>query len=763
MPAAESTTGRPPELPAHADNRALRVLLGSAGTMHVEHIPARPGKAAPWPDWVPAQVIDSFAGRGIAAPWTHQAAAASHAHAGRNVIISTPAASGKSLAYQVPAITAILSGETVLYVTPTKALAADQFAALSALGIPGLRATVLDGDSTAVERAWARGHARYLLTTPDMLHCALLPGHARWSGFFSRLRYVIVDECHGYRGIFGSHVAHVLRRLRRVVVHHAGVPPVFVLASATLAEPGTCARMLTGLAAEEVTDDGSPRGPLAFGLLEPPRSDSRARQTAAAHAADLLARLVQENVQTLAFIRSRRGAEAVALAARRQLSDGGSSDGSLVAAYRSGYLAEDRRVLEAALSEGRLTGLATTTALELGINITGLDAVLIAGWPGTWASLWQQAGRAGRSGKSAAAVLIARDDPLDTYLVRHPDLLLGHPVEAAVLDPANAYVLAPHLTAAAAELPLTDRDLDVFGSAALPVLDELTGAGRLRRRPAGWFALSKTTTSLRGTGAGPVRVVEKATGRLVGTVDEPSAHLFVHDGAVYLHQGESYLVGELDLANRAALVSPEDPGYTTVARVVTEVAVRDVADHVRWGSSDLRFGDVEVTRQVVSYSKRSADSGASLGETPLDLPPRRLVTRAIWWMIAAEQRERLTVAGIDLGGAAHAAEHASIALLPLFATCDRWDIGGVSADPHPATGQLTVFVYDGHDGGAGFAERGFRSAAAWLRATRQAISDCDCDRGCPSCVQSPRCGNGNHPLSKRGAIALLDALLADTR
>jgi DEAD/DEAH box helicase domain-containing protein len=764
MPAAESTTGRPPGLPAHADNRALSVLLDAAGSMHVEHIPARPGRQAPWPEWVPAQVIDVFADRGIAAPWTHQAAAASHAHAGRNVIISTPAASGKSLSYLVPALTAIMAGETVLYITPTKALAADQLAAVTALGIPGLHAAVLDGDSTQAERAWARGHARYLLTTPDMLHCALLPGHARWSGFFSRLRYVIVDECHGYRGIFGSHVAHVLRRLRRVVAHHAGhdAAPVFMLASATIADPGDCARQLTGLAAQEVTEDGSPRGPLAFMLLEPPRSGSRARRTATAHAADLLARLVQENVQTLAFVRSRRGAEAIALAARRHLSDasldGGSAD--RVAAYRSGYLAEDRRLLETALSEGRLTGLATTTALELGINITGLDAVLIAGWPGTWASLWQQAGRAGRSGKSAAAVLIARDDPLDTYLVRHPDLLLRHPVEAAVLDPANAYVLAPHLAAAAAELPLTAGDLDIFGPAALPVLDELTQAGRLRRRPAGWFAMSRTTTSLRGTGVGPVRVVEKATGRLIGTVDDPSAHLLVHDGAVYVHQGDSFLVAELDLENRAALVLPGDPGYATVARDVTEIAVRDVTSNVRWGDADLRFGDVEVTRQVVSYTKRSSDSGTSLGETLLDLPPRRLVTRAIWWTISASRRDELAAAGVDLGGAAHAVEHASIALLPLFATCDRWDIGGVSADLHPATGQLTVFVYDGHDGGAGFAERGFRAAGPWLRATRQAISDCDCERGCPSCVQSPKCGNNNHPLSKRGAVALLDALLA---
>jgi len=747
--------------------------------VHVERIPARAARPVPWPDWVPAEISDVFAARGIHAPWSHQAAAASHAHAGQNVIISTPAASGKSLAYLLPALTAILAGETVLYLTPTKALAADQLAAVKSLGLGGLHAAVVDGDSTQAERAWARSHARYLLTTPDMLHCALLPAHKRWSGFFSRLRYVIIDECHGYRGIFGSHVAQVLRRLRRIVAHHAiGRPdgPVFLLASATVGDPAGCARLLTGLEAEAVTEDGSPRGPLAFALLEPPltgargEAGARLRRTATAQAAELLARLVRADIQTLAFIRSRRGAEAVALAARRHLESASSRGGdppappgagSRVAAYRSGYLAQDRRGLEAALSEGRLTGLATTTALELGIDITGLDAVLIAGWPGTWASLWQQAGRAGRGGQSAAAVLIARDDPLDTYLVRHPDVLMRHPVEATVLDPANAYVLAPHLAAAAAELPLTAGDMAVFGPAARPVVDELTQAGRLRRRAGGWYALHRDTSSLRGGSIGPVRVIEEGTGRLVGTVDEPSAHLLVHHGAVYLHQGDSYLVSDLHLPDRVALVSTADPGYTTTARVVTEIAVRDVVRQLRTGEAELSFGDVQVTRQVVSYTKRSAETGASLGDTPLDLPPRHLVTHAVWWTVSAGQRDALAAAGVDLGGAAHAAEHAAIALLPLFATCDRWDIGGVSADLHPATGKLSVFVYDGHDGGAGFAERGFQAAAQWLRATRQAISSCECDTGCPCCVQSPKCGTGNHPLSKPGAVALLSVLLGD--
>jgi DEAD/DEAH box helicase domain-containing protein len=768
---------------AGTENRALGILLDDARAgrpVHVEHIPARPGREAPWPPWVPAEVTGAFAARGIRAPWSHQALAADHAQAGRNVIISTAAASGKSLGYLLPALAAVLAGDTVLYITPTRALAADQLASIRSLGLPGVQAATFDGDSTYAERAWARSHARYLLTTPDMLHQALLPRHARWSGFFSRLRYVIIDECHGYRGVFGSHVAHVLRRLRRVVAHHAppdGQPrPVFVLASATVGAPGICARLLTGLDAEEVTEDGSPRGPLAFALWEPPLTEARGeagarlRRTATAQAADLLGRLVRENVQTLAFIRSRRGAEAVALAARRSL-DGASLDGAgaavaagtKVAAYRSGYLPEDRRRLEAALSDGRLVGLATTTALELGVNITGLDAVLIAGWPGTWASLWQQAGRAGRSGRSAAAVLIARDDPLDTYLVRHPEILLRHPVEATVLDPDNPYVLAPHLCAAAAELALTEPDLDMFGPGARTVVDDLTRAGRLRRRPAGWYSMRRDAAreaSLRGAGLAPVRVVERGTGRLVGTVDEPSAHLIVHEGAIYVHQGDSYLVGTLDLGDRVALVEPCEPGYVTTARDVTQIEVRGELRTMTWGQAEVRFGDVQVTRQVVSFVRRRADTGRALGETPLDLPPRHLQTRAVWWTLSEDQAAALTAAGTDLGGAAHAAEHASIGLLPLFATCDRWDIGGVSAARHPATGLLTVFVYDGHDGGAGFAERGFTAAADWLRATRQAIAACDCEAGCPSCVQSPKCGNANHPLSKRGAVALLDTLLA---
>jgi DEAD/DEAH box helicase domain-containing protein len=746
----------------------LRDAQRAGELVHLTHIPGEAGRTTSWPESIRSEVAAALAARGIAAPWTHQAQAAGLARAGRSVILATRAASGKSAGYLAAALSEVLDGGTVLYIAPTKALAADQLKAVRDLGVAGVRAACYDGDSSIAERAWAQSHANYLLTNPDMIHSGLLPSHHRWRGFLRRLRVVIIDECHGYRGVFGSHVAQVLRRLRRVAAHHAAPgsrqEPVFILASATIADPVGCARQLTGLAATAVTDDGSPRAPLTFALWEPPLlhtyAETRARRPATSEASDLLAALVRAEIPALAFLRSRRGAETVALTARDAL--GGDPAGS-VAAYRSGYLADDRRRLEAGLRDGRITGMAATSALELGINISGLDAVLIAGWPGTWSSLWQQAGRAGRSGRAATAVFIARDDPLDSYLVHHPDTLLGHPVEPAVLDPANPYVLGPHLAAAAAELPLTEPDLELFGPAAAGAVDGLAAAGELRRRPAGWYYARHRRPardiSIRGDLGRPVRVVEEATGRLIGTMDEASAHRYVHDGAVYLHQGESYLVGALDLADRVALVEPRDPGYTTQARDVTDIDVIDERRRVSWGAADLVLADVRVTRQVVGYARRRAGEKAKGPQIGLDLPERTLSTVAVAWTIPNERVA--PVAGDDLGGAAHAAEHAAIGLLPLFATCDRWDVGGLSTELHQSTGQLTVFVYDGQPGGAGFAERGFAIAADWLLATRNAIDACPCEAGCPSCIQSPKCGNGNSPLSKPGAVALLNTLLTD--
>jgi len=769
----------------------LRRGAASGRLTHVERLPARAGVRAAWPGWIPPELIAAFGRVGVAEPWTHQAAAADLARAGRNVILATGTASGKSVGYLAPALTAIGEGATALYLAPTRALAADQLNLLHAIGGTaerglGLRPAVVDSDTPHHQRAWARRYATYLLTTPDMLHYGLLPQHERWSGFLRRLRYVIVDECHGYSGVFGSHVAHVLRRLRRVAAHHAEPGSqglVFVLASATISEPSKAAELLTGLPAEAVTADAAPRGAVTFALWEPPlttmRGDGNAplRRGIVAETADLLAELVRDGVPALAFIRSRRGAEAAAAAARSRLTEAGAPElAERVAAYRSGYLPQERRELEQALRAGAITAMAATSALELGINITGLDAVIIAGWPGTRAALWQQAGRAGRAGadggagpeerdgqgsREAIAVLIARDDPLDTYLVHHPRALLHRPVEATVLDPANPYILGPHLCAAAAEIPLTGADLDLFGAAARPLIADLASQGTLRDRGGRWHPTGRRVplTGLRGTGGRPLRIVEETTGRLIGTMDEPSGHVFLHEGAVYAHQGDLYLVISLDLADGVALVQPGDPGYVTSARELTDIGVG--AEHRRcdWGDAAVVFGDVLVTTQVVSFIRRKPDTGQPISEHPLDLPSRTLRTRAVWWTVSPAQRASLSEAGTDLPGAAHAAEHAAIGLLPLVAACDRWDVGGVSADVHHQTGRLTVFVYDGHDGGAGFAERGFAAAAPWLRATALAIADCECAAGCPSCIQSPKCGSGNEPLSKPGSVALLEHVL----
>ena len=774
-------------MPSSAVSRPVADLLhrlsgvpGRDGRLtHVERVPARQPRVGPWPEWVDPDLRRALTARGVAQPWAHQVEAAEAAWPGHHMLVSTGTASGKSLAFQLPALTAAHGardrhgrrGAATLYLSPTKALAHDQLSSLLELGLSA-RLSTCDGDSSRDERDWARAHAEYVLTNPDMLHRSILPGHERWSGFLSSLRYVVIDESHHYRGVFGAHVAHVLRRLRRVCASY-GATPTFVLASATTAEPALTASRLTGLDVRAVTDDASPRGELTLGLWEPPltsftgENGAPVRRAASSETADLLADLVAEDVATLAFVRSRQGVEQVALTAAALLEEVEPGLGARVASYRGGYLPEERRALEASLRAGEITGLAATNALELGIDIHGLDAVLVAGFPGTRAALWQQLGRAGRGAQDALGLLIARDDPLDTYLVHHPEALLGRPVEAQVFDPDNPHVLGPHLCAAAQERPLTAADLPLFGPRAREVVLALTEAGLLRRRAAGWYWTDRhraaDLTDIRSAGGAAISLVESHTGRVIGTVDGSRADGTAHTGAVYLHRGETWLVDDLDLDDHVATMTrcaPGFPGYTTSAREITDITITAERDHQDWGPCRLSFGDVEVSHQVVSYLKRRQPSGEVMAEEPLDLPERALSTSAVWWTVPDDLLASALPAGIDLPGAAHAAEHCAIGLLPLFATCDRWDIGGVSTARHADTGVLTVFVHDGHPGGAGFAERGYRAAREWLTATREAIESCACPEGCPSCVQSPKCGNQNNPLDKQGAAALLGVLLA---
>lgn len=747
--------------------------------LHLHEVEARKAVVEPWPEWVEPSVCSAFEAQGVTHLWAHQAEALAHLRAGRHVVVSTGTASGKSLVYQVPALDALVRGRdgaslrgarspTALYLAPTKALAADQLRRLpvGADGAPLARACTVDGDSSTDERSWARDHAQLVLTNPDTLHHTLLPGHERWSRLFGGLRYVVVDECHHYRGVFGAHVAHVLRRLLRVCAHH-GAAPLTVLSSATVADPAVSAARLTGLEVQAVVDDASPHGPRSVALWEPPLvgaahpSQPPTRRPPTTEAAELLTDLVVEGTRTLVFSRSRRGAESIAQGAQRRLAEVDPRLPAHVATYRGGYLPEERRELEQRLRSGDLLGLAATNALELGIDVSGLDAVVTVGFPGTRAAFWQQVGRAGREGQASLGVLVARDEPIDTYLVHHPQAWLESPVEATVFDPDNPYVLGPHLAAAAQEIPLAETDLQLFGPRAREGVEALEAAGWLRRRATGWFWTRRERAAaladLRGSGGSPVQIVDGPTGRLVGTVDAGSADAEVHEGAVYVHQGQVHVVDAYDVDEAVAVVHAEDPGHSTSARTTTEVSVVGVDRSRTWGDTTVHVGDVDVTSQVVSYTRRRPD-GTQLGEVPLDLPARTLRTRATWWTLHPD-----VVPGVldrtDVPGAAHAAEHAAIGLLPLLATCDRWDLGGLSTAAHPDTGTLTIFVHDGHPGGAGFAERGYEVVEQWLRVTRETIASCECPQGCPSCVVSPKCGNGNDPLDKAGAVRLLDALL----
>ncbi|OMC54478.1 DEAD/DEAH box helicase [Mycobacterium sp. IS-2888] len=741
---------------------------------HVAELPARGGRPQGWPDWAEPDVVRAFADRGVTSPWSHQVRAAELAHAGRHVVVSTGTASGKSLAYQLPVLNALATDPRarVLYLSPTKALGHDQLRAAHALttAIPRLRdvaPTAYDGDSPAEVRRFARERSRWLFSNPDMIHLSILRNHARWAVLLRGLRFVIVDECHYYRGVFGSNVAMVLRRLLRLCTRYSSAPTV-VFASATTDSPGATAAELIGLPVEEVTEDGSPQGARTVALWEPAlRADvtgengAPVRRSAGAEAARVMADLIAEGAQTLTFVRSRRAAELTALGTRARLDDIAPGLSPTVASYRAGYLAEDRSALERALAEGRLRGLATTNALELGVDIAGLDAVVLAGFPGTVASFWQQAGRSGRRGQGALVVLIARDDPLDTYLVHNPAALLDKPVERVVIDPANPYILGPQLLCAATELPLDDAEVSSFG--AVEVASGLVDDGLLRRRNGKYFPAPGLephgAVDIRGSAGGQIVIVEADTGRLLGSVGVGQAPASVHPGAVYLHQGDSYVVDSLDTEDAIAFVHAEDPGYATFARELTDIVVTGSGERLEFGPVVLGVVPVRVTHRVVGYLRRRL-SGEVIDFVELDMPEHTLDTTAAMYTITPEALHRNGIDAVRIPGSLHAAEHAAIGLLPLVASCDRGDIGGMSTAVGP-DGLPSVFVYDGYPGGAGFAERGFRRARTWLGATAAAIEACECATGCPSCVQSPKCGNGNDPLDKAGAIQVLRLVLAE--
>jgi len=733
-------------------------LLASEQVAHLATEPARGAREHPFPDNLHPKVAEALRAAGVESLYTHQLEAFEAATAGRHAIVATGTASGKTLAFNLPVLDA-LAGEPklrALYLYPTKALAQDQARALNGYGVGALRPAIYDGDTPGDRRWQIRRWANAILTNPDMLHIGVLPHHDRWGDVLSNLRWVIVDEAHVYRGVFGSHVGNVLRRLRRIARAY-GSEPQFLFASATIANPGELVQALAGVEAVVIERDAAPRAERTIALWNPELLDEELglRASALSEASMLMAGLVQRGLRTLCFAKSRKTAELIHRFTAERL------DPELAARlspYRAGYTPEQRRTIERRLVEGELLGVSATDALELGIDVGLLDCVLSVGFPGTVASLRQQWGRAGRRGHGLA-VLVASEDALDQYFMREPETLLSRRVEAAISDHENLRVLDGHLRAAAFEGPLDDADREILGDLALERAAELP---ELRRTKAGFVWAGRdypaARVPLRSAEGDSFTVVDVETGSLLGVVERSRAYSTIHRGAVYLHLGEAYLVVELDLETRTALVQPFQGDYYTQVKKETTTAIVEPQRSSRRLGLELWFGAVSVTEQVVAYQRKSIRTQEAIDLNPLDLPETTFDTEAIWFCPEPEQLAGLEQMPVLLG-TLHAAEHSLIAVLPLWAMCDRWDIGGLSTNVHFQTGRPTIFVYDGHPGGVGITERGFDEFEGWVTDTSKLLAGCLCENGCPSCVQSPKCGNLNEPLDKRGALTLLGRLL----
>jgi len=737
-------------------------LLTGEEVAYAADVPARGADVVPIPESLHPRVQTALQELGLTGLYRHQAEAVAAAARGEHIVVSTGTASGKTLAFNLPVLDALAAEPKLraLYLYPTKALAQDQARALSAFRIPRLRPAIYDGDTEAERRWQIRKWSNVILTNPDMLHVGVLPHHDRWGDVLQNLRYVVVDEAHVYRGVFGSHVANVLRRLRRAASIY-GAEPQFLLASATIANPAELAHSLLGLEATVIGDDAAPRAARRIAFWNPPLVDEemQLRASALGEGARLLAELVQRDLRTICFAKSRKAAELIHRFAVERV---GPELGERLSPYRAGYTPAQRRDIERRLVEGELLGVTATDALELGIDIGLLDCAISVGFPGTVASLRQQWGRAGRR-SNGLAVLVASEDALDQFFMREPESLLGRRVEAAILDHANARVLDGHVRSAAFEAPLDEADALFLGPEALERAEVLAEAGDLKRTKAGYVWGGRdypaARFSLRSTTPDPFSVVDATTGAILGVVERERAYSTVHEGAIYLHIGQSYQVLGLDLETRSALVEPFQGDYYTQAKKETTTAIEQPELAERRLGMEVSFGTVSVTEQVIAYQKKGIRDQATLDLVALDLPETTFETEAVWylpepWML--EELEDLP----RLLGSLHAAEHSMIALLPLWAMCDRWDIGGLSTNHHFQTGRPTVFIYDGHAGGVGIARRGFDQLEGWVADTERLLAGCPCESGCPSCVQSPKCGNLNEFLDKAGALLLLRRMLA---
>ena len=739
--------------------------------VHLEDVPSRSAVEGSLESPLDPRLQRSLDSMGVGFLYSHQAEAINALRKGQNVIVATPAASGKSLCYNLPVLEALLEDRAAraLYIFPTKALAQDQSNALSQLVPEGSRVRhgIFDGDTQSEYRPAVRRHSRIVITNPDMLHVGILPNHRGWYQLLRGLRYVVIDEAHVYRGVFGSHVANVIRRLRRIC-QRIGADPQFVVCSATIANPGEHAQRLVGQEFHVIDQDGSPYGGKDFAFWNPPMIDMAkgSRRSTNREAALISAELLRRHVRTLTFVRSRRMAELLYVYIRDQLRATHPDVARRVAPYRASYLPEDRRRIERDLYEGRLLGLTTTNAMELGIDIGDLDATILTGYPGSIASTWQQAGRSGRRGERSLSMLVALDNPLDQFLMRHPEAVFGKLHESPRISPGNPYILKPHLLCAAYEAPLTMDDTKFFGPDLLWYADELTKDNFLHTRSGRWHLQPELTypaqdVNIRSTSAHFYTLVEGESGVILETVEEMSAFLQLHPGAIYLHQGETYLVTELDLESRTAYAVKTDVPYYTEVRDYTETRVLNVYKEKPAARAVVYLGEVNVSTTVVGFTRKAHLSEEVLGEEYVSLPSQSFDTTALWFDVPNDTLAYIRENRLDLAGGLHAVEHAAIGVLPLFALCDRNDIGGISTPLHPDTGRPQVFIHDGHPGGVGIAEHGYEVIDELWTATLQVIAECPCESGCPGCIQSPKCGSNNQPLDKALAEVILREILAE--
>jgi DEAD/DEAH box helicase domain-containing protein len=759
------------------DTKAFITYLQSQSTYngqvaHIERIQPREALTADLDQPLSPELQTRLDKKWITSLYTHQAEAVNNARQGKNVMVATSSASGKSLCYNLSVLDTLLNSldGRALYLFPTKALAQDQLRVLREMFTPEpfkeREFSTFDGDTPYGDRNDIRKRAKIILTNPDMLHVGIMPNHTSWSRFFRNLKFVVIDEAHIYRGVFGSHVAGVVRRLRRLCRYY-GSEPQFILCSATIANPGEHAEKLTGLPFTVVDNDGSPHGQKDFVFWNPPIIDEKknTRRSPNSEATFLFTELVNQSVRTLTFALSRRLTELIYSYSRDRLAELNPPLARRISAYRAGYLPEDRRKIEKELFGGQLLGAVATVALELGVDIGDLEATVLTGYPGSIASTWQQAGRSGRGKEPSMSFLIGLDNPLDQYFMHHPEAFFQKSVENALVNPDNHYILRAHLLCAAWELPLTANDEQYFGSHLMEELEGLKNENLLREKNQKWYlapsiSYPAQSIGIRSTGGEDYAVIDTSTASLLETVDAAVAFFQIHPGAIYLHQGTPYFINDLDLRGHTAYATATDAVYYTQTKEIEDLRIKKTLKSRDAGKSTVYLGEVQVTNNVVGFKKKLQYTEEVIGEEPLTLPPIEFPTVSFWFDLPIETVQEITESEMDFPGGLHATEHAAISMLPLFTLCDRNDIGGVSTALHPDTGRAQIFIYDAYPGGIGIAEKGYEIVEDLWKATLQVVSECPCQDGCPSCIQSPKCGNNNKPLDKKTALVLLNGLLS---